>query len=121
MYRRVEPTKFEIVGFADDHQLIKHFLIQLKITALGEDIRNCLNVIGEWMKEYFLCLNQSKTKILVVAPPSIRKMIIIGGVILDETCIRFVDSAKNLGIVIDSLLTFEEQIDKLVKVCFMTV
>ena len=121
VYRRVEPTKFEIVGFADDHQLIKHFLIQLKITALGEDIRNCLNVIGEWMKEYFLCLNQSKTKILVVAPPSIRKKIIIGGVILDETCIRFVDSAKNLGIVIDSLLSFEEQIDKLVKVCFMTI
>ena len=36
-------------------------------------------------------------------------------------CIRFVDSAKNLGIVIDSVLNFQEQIDKLVKSCFMTI
>ena len=121
VYKRVKPTRFEIVGFADEHQLIKHFIIQLKITALGDDIKNCLDVIGEWMAEFFLCLNQTKTKILVVAPPSIRKKIIIGGIILDQTCIRFVDSAKNLGVVIDSMLTFEEQIDKLVKACFITI
>ena len=51
VYKRVEPTKFEIVGFADDHQLIKQFIIQLTVTSLGEDIRNCLDVIGEWMSE----------------------------------------------------------------------
>ena len=79
------------------------------------------NVIGEWMAEFFLCLNQTKTKILVVAPPSVREKIIIGGIILDKTCIRFVDSAKNLGVVIDSMLTFKEQIDKLVKACFITI
>ena len=43
------------------------------MTALGEDIRNCLKVIGDWMNEYFLCLNQTKTKILIVAPPSIKE------------------------------------------------
>ena len=121
VYKRVEPTKFEIVGFADDHQLIKQFIIQLTVTSLGEDIRNCLDVIGEWMNEYFLCLNQTKTKILVVAPPSIKQKIIIGGVHLKESCIRFVDSAKNLGVIIDSLLNFEEQVDKLVKSCFLTI
>ena len=47
VYKRVEPTKFEIVGFADDHQLIKQFIIQLTVTSLGEDIRKCLDVIGE--------------------------------------------------------------------------
>ena len=121
VYKRVAPTKFEIVGFADDHQLIKQFLIQLKVTALGDDIRNCLDVIAEWMNEHFLCLNQTKTKILVVAPPAIKRKIIISGVILDESCIRFVGSAKNLGVVIDSMLTFEEQIQKLVKTCFLTI
>ena len=121
VYKRVEPTKFAIVGFADDHQLIKQFIIQMKVTALGEDIRNCLNVIGEWMSEYFLCLNQSKTKILIVAPPSIKEKIIIGGVLLGESCIRFVESAKNLGVVIDSMLNFEEQVDKVVKSCFLTI
>ena len=118
LYQRVEPSRFEIVGFADDHQLIKQFIITLKVPALGDDIRNCLNVIGDWMNEFFLCLNQTKTKILVVAPLSILKKIVINGVILEHACIRFVESAKNLGVVIDSLLNFEEHISKVVNSCF---
>ena len=77
--------------------------------------------MAEWMTEFFLCLNQPKTKILVVAPPAVKAEIIISGVILENSCIRFVDSAKNLGVVIDSVLNFEEQIDKVVKSCFMTI
>ena len=69
VYKRVEPTKFDIVGFADDHQLLKQFALAFKLKALGDDIRNCLSVISDWMTEHFLCLNQTKTKILVVAPP----------------------------------------------------
>ena len=121
IYKRVKPTQFEIVGFADDHQLLKQFALSFKITALGDDIRNCLRVIADWMEEHFLCLNQTKTKILVVAPPSIQAEIVISGVILENSCIRFVDSAKNLGVVIDSVLNFEEQTDKLVKSCFMII
>ena len=121
LYKRVEPTQFEIVGFADDHQLIKQFILTLKVTALGNDIRNCLDVIGKWMVEFFLCLNESKTKILIVAPPSVLENIIISGVILEAACIRFVDSAKNLGVLIDSLLNFEEQVTKVVKACFSVI
>ena len=115
------PTKFEIVGFADDHQLIKQFILALKFTALGDDIRNCLNVIAEWMTEFFLCLNQTKTKIMVVAPPAVKEKIIISGVILEDSCIRFVESAKNLGVILDSTLSFDVQIQKLVKSCFITI
>ena len=73
------------------------------------------------MTEFFLCLNQSKTKILVVAPPAVKAEIIISGVILENSCIRFVESAKNLGFVIDSVLNFEEQVDKVVKACFLII
>ena len=91
------------------------------VLVLGDDIRNCLEVIGEWMNEFFLCLDETKTKILVVAPPSVLKNIVISGVILLHACIRFVESAKNLGVVIDSLLNIEEQISKGVKSCFDTI
>jgi hypothetical protein len=121
VYKHVAPTQFEIVGFADDHQLIKQFNLALKFTALGDDIRHCMDVISEWMNEHFLCLNQSKTKILIVAPPSIKEKIVIKGIVMSDTCIRFVDSAKNLGVIIDSTLSFEEQIEKVVKTCFMTI
>ena len=121
LYKHVEPTQFDIEGFADDHQLVKQFVVALQPIALGEDICNCLNSISVWMKEHFLCLNESKTKILVVAPPAIKEQILINGVILENSCIRFVDSAKNLGVIIDSFLSFEKQIDKVVKSCFNTI
>ena len=121
LYKFVEPTRFTIEGFADDHQLIKQFLISFQRKALGENIQNLLQHIGEWMKEYFLCLNQGKTNILVLAPPSVQSEIIINGVFLENVCIRFVTSAKNLGVILDNVLSFEEQINKVVKVCYMTI
>ena len=118
LYEYIKATKFEIEGFADDHQLIKSFLVAMQTVALGDDIRNCLNHISMWMNKHFLCLNETKTKILVVAPPGVKERILIGGVILENCCIRFVDSAKNLGVILDSFLSFETQVNKVVKTCF---
>ena len=121
LYKYVEATKFEIEGFADDHQLIKQFLISLQVKALGADIQNLLCHIETWMNEYFLCLNASKTKILVIAPPSIQPEIIIRGVFINNVCIRFVDSAKNLGVIIDNVLSFKTQVHKVIKSCYCTI
>ena len=121
LYKYVEPTKFRIEGFADDHQLIKQFLISLQQTALGKDIVQCLNHIDKWMNEYFLKLNPSKTKILVLAPPSVQPEIIIQGVFFENACIRFVRSARNLGILLDSELSFVDQINKVLRSCFGTI
>ena len=73
------------------------------------------------MKEYFLCLNPTKTKILVIAPPNIRETIIINGTFLNNSCIRFVRSAKNLGVILDEHLSFEHHVKSIVKSCFMTI
>ena len=121
LYKYVEPTKFRIEGFADDHQLIKQFLISLQPKALGADIVNCLNHIGVWMNEYFLKLNPTKTKILILAPPSVQPEIIIRGVFLENECIRFVRSAKNLGVILDSELSFADQINRIVKSSFLII
>ena len=121
LYKYVEPTKFTIEGFADDHQLIKQFMITLQVKALGEDIQNLMRRIAVWMNEYFLCLNQGKTNILVIAPPSIQPEIIIRGVFIENTCIRFVTSAKNLGVILDNVLSFESQINKVIKTCYIII
>jgi len=63
-------------------------------------------------------LNDTKTNILVIAPPAIQSKIVVRGVFIHGKCIRFSDSAKNLGILIDSTLSFEAQIKKLIKECF---
>ena len=56
-----------------------------------------------------------------MAPPSVQLEIVIRGIFIGKDCIRFVDSAKNLGIILDSILSFESQINKVVKVCFATL
>ena len=121
LYQYVEPTNFRIEGFADDHQLIKQFLVCLQRKALGDDIVNCLNHISIWMDEFFLKLNPTKTKILVIAPPWIQSEIIIRGVFLEKECIRFVQSAKNLGIVLDDELSFTVHINNTVKSSFLFI
>ncbi len=62
LYKFLEPTKFDIDGFADDNQLVKRFLPAMQGHALGESIQCCLNSISKWMNEYFLRLNQDKKR-----------------------------------------------------------
>ena len=121
IHQYVEQSQFDIEGFADDHQLMKHFIPSFQRQVLGDGIQNCLKSIYEWMNDHFLRLNPDKTEIIVIAPPSIKKDILVGGMFLNKECIRFVDNAKNLGFTLDTGLTFETQINKLVKACFMMI
>ena len=114
----MEPSRFIIEGFADDHQLIKQFTPAHQRYVLNESIQECLDYVSEWMRDHFLKLNDSKTKILVIAPPSIQKLIVIRGTFVHDTCIRFVDCAKNLGLLIDSKFSFEAHVSRLVQTCF---
>ncbi len=52
-----------------------------------------------------------------------KKDIRIGGVFLNgsDTCIRFVECAKNLGVNLDNELTFDSHINKVVRSCFMMI
>ena len=99
---------FEVEGFADDHQLLKQFNAIFQVKALGENIEQCFQVIESCMNEFFLRLNPSKTKILVVCPPSVNVNISINGTFINGKCIRFAKSAKNLGIIFDTDMSFDE-------------
>ena len=114
LYRHIQPSLFKIFGFADDHQLLKTFVPLKQVTAF-DDICKCLAMITSWMNEYFLCLNATKTKILVICPPSIRDLIVLRGTVIDNVCIRFVQHAKNLGVILDEVLSFADQVQSVVK------
>ena len=108
-------------GYADDNQLMKRFNIVFQFEVLGEGIAQTFEVIEKWMRENFLKLNSSKTQIMVVAPESIQEFILINGTFIDGKCIRFVNSAKNLGVYIDSTLSMNVQVQKVVSSCFNTI
>ena len=120
LYPYIRPLLFHIFGFADDHQLMKAFVPALQVSAF-EDIEKCLNMITLWMNEFFLCLNANKTQIIVIYPPSIRDSIIMRGTFINNVCVRFVKYAKNLGIILDEMLTFDDQVKRVVKACICTI
>ena len=121
LYHYIEPSKFTTFGFADDHQLIKSFVPLLQVKALDGEVNHCFQMVSRWMYEYFLCINSSKTKIIIVVPPTLKSSIVLNGTFIDNNCIRFVTSAKNLGVILDNVLSFEPQIKQVVKSCYGTL
>ena len=65
LYPYIAPTLYSVFGFADDHQLLKQFVPFLQVQAI-DDINSCLERVNNWMNEFFLCLNPTKTKILII-------------------------------------------------------
>ena len=92
--------------------MIKQYLVAFQRKSLGGNIQECLAHIGKWMNEYFLKLNEIKPKILVMVPPSVQRNIIMRGILIGEVYIRFMDSAKNLGVILHNELSFEQQISR---------
>lgn len=121
LYPHIHASAFEVEGYADDHQLFKKFIPVFQTMVLGSAVNECLRNVSEWMNSFFLQLNKSKTKILVLAPPSIMPSIHIHGTFLDDGCIRFVNCAKNLGVWIDNMLNFKTHVKTVVSSCYKII
>ena len=66
-------------------------------------------------------MNASKTKIMIIAPPSLRHTLMVNGTFIDGICVRFDRFAKNLGVIIDDELSFKEHIGKVVTSCHVVI
>ena len=126
IYTKPFPDQLQVVsvsveGYADDHQLQKKFNLAFQVKVLGEGINKTFDVIESWMRNNFLKLNSGKTKIMIVAPEGIKREIIINGTFINGSCVRFVECAKNLGVLVDSTLSFDAQVQKVVSTCFHTI
>jgi len=74
------------------------------------------------MNDHLLFLNASKTEIMLIGPNSKLKQVQIHGVVLhDGTCLRFHETAKNLGVYFDSTLKFDTQINKVISTSYLAL
>jgi hypothetical protein len=122
LYSSVTNLKFNIHGYADDHQLYKNFTIAEEYSTMVIDVRECFDQVSEWMNRHFLQLNASKTEIIVFGSPSVLSELSINGVFLKhDACVRLSPVVKNLGFRLDSALTFKHQVSKLKSTCFTTL
>ena len=97
--------------YADDTQL--YFpLKQINNNSL-QPLLDCLSDIKSWMSNNFLMLNENKTEAILFGPPN--KTAIIAASLGSFTCKSHV---KDLGVILDSSLKFDRQINAVVKGAF---
>jgi len=86
-------------------------------TALSSLI-SCLDEIKEWMNNNSLQLNSNKTEALLIGTPYEVHSSPISQLIFDGQIIPLSSSATNLGVRLDSHLTFNDHINHLCKTSF---
>ncbi|KAL5249258.1 hypothetical protein ACHWQZ_G018198 [Mnemiopsis leidyi] len=113
---------FSIHLYADDTQLYIEFnpLIQ-NFCNIEERIIACLKDIKIWMEYNKLKLNSDKTEVLLTQTRNNFFTFNVEDIILDHTNEKITPSpvVKSLGILFDEYLTFEKQVDTVVKTCNM--
>ena len=104
--------------YADDTQLFLSF----SADTFSENIllfQNTISNISSWMASNFLSLNPAKTEFLLIGlPAQLSKIHNPTLTISSNTTIQPVSSARNLGIIFDSNLSFSDPISYISKSCF---
>ena len=111
------PRHCQVMGYVDDTKIFLGFpssQISDAVTALNKD----LSEIARWCCTNSLLINPDKTKLLVIGVPQLtRSLPSIPPVKLLGKEIKPVTVAKDLGVIIDSSLSFNEHVTKTVIVC----
>ena len=104
--------------YADDTNARSQFALQFQLSNISIKVPNLIEQVGKWMTSYFLKINQTKTEIILFCPPSMQSVPTIQGIFINDGCIRFSTSVTLLGVLLDSLLTFDSHVSKLVSECW---
>ena len=122
IYKFIQALKFDIHGYADDHQLLKVFTPSTQGSVLMNDLNHCFMETKKWMNKYFLQMNDLKTQVIIFGSAKTLSLIHLSGANFDTgASIRFVKTVKNLGIHMDQALSMESQVVELKKKCFLTL
>lgn len=107
----LEKAGFTVHGYADDHQILYSFQIDFQVSAIRRTIPQCLDLISNYMKKHFLKLNPSKSQVIVFHPKSCSGKIVFDQLMLsDGSFIPISSQVNNLGVLLDSMLTYSPHI-----------
>ena len=82
-------------------------------------LQNTISEISSWMASNFLSLNSSKTEFLLIGLPTQLTKIDNPSLCMPlSSSIKPVASARNLGVIFDSNLSFSDHISNISKRCF---
>ena len=114
--------------YADDSQLYISFhpMRPSELEDVTDRINQCLAEIKEWMVKNFMKLNESKTELLLIGKPLVLKKFNLelslqfGSTIITPTVCKS-ENWKSLGILLDSSLNMERQLNSVKSKCNWTM
>ena len=115
-------SDFELMShfYADDSQIYKSCSHQ-NLYTLVDQFQRCFNEIKSWMNANKLMLNDSKTEVLFIGRPTILEKSNIDSINFGGSPISVSKVAKNLGVYIDSNLSFEIHVNNTLKNIYMVL
>ena len=110
--------RFNSSSFADDSNGRRSFALTFQFNVLKYQVPKVLREIIHWSNEHFMKINPGKTDMMLLRLPSLNNEVVINGISFDDQCIRFSDSVKNVGVVLDKNLSFNQHINGVVSHCY---
>ena len=110
------PQKCSTQSYVDDTKLITSFELKANLDAIA-DLEDDLFKIGEWCSNNQLLLNPGKTKLMIFGSRQMRAKFQFRYLSFMGKDIVPTDTAKDLGVTLDSNLTYDEHIIKTASSC----
>ncbi len=101
--------------YADDTQL--NISTRPDETSKLSKLTECVKNVKDWMTNNFLLLNSDNTEILLIGPKNSTQNLLDYNLFLDG-CPVTSSTVKNLGVILDSNLSFEKHISNVTKTAF---
>jgi hypothetical protein len=109
--------------FADDIQLYLHFPPSMFHTALSDSTYD-INMVVKYVNGHNLTLNVGKTQCLIVGTQKYRTVLLsdpVPPLVINNTVVPYVNSAKNLGVIFDGTLSWNDQCMLITQKVFSTL
>jgi len=115
--RLAEENGISDEKYADDHQLVLSFKPQggLSQYEAQEKMEKCIQDIRVFLENNKLSNNGEKTEFLLIGSPAQLKHTVPGSIRIGDITVGTLDSVKNLGVIMDSNMTFDKQVSKMCK------
>ena len=97
------------VIYADDIQLWLHCSVG-EVNATLMKISESVSALQKWLSSNMLVLNKSKTELILCGNPKLLSRVTATECLIGDTAFSFSSKVKDLGVAIDSSLTFSHHI-----------